>query len=151
HSSISPSGNFSPFSSRPRGSCHPSTVTQCRRCSYSMGIHRCTQSPDHSLERICPLTSSSCSLCMMTMSADCLGLFRRVVESAFHHVRRVLRSASDSPSSVLRASSPIRMPPPSPSSEPPTDVASLEPPALVSNFVLVFWSSRNLKRCPQSD
>src|SRR5215813_2170841 len=43
------------------------------------------------------------------------------------------------------------MSPPIPSNEPPTDVASLEPPALVSNFVLVFWSSRNLKRCPHSD
>src|SRR5262249_868012 len=41
--------------------------------------------------------------------------------------------------------------PPIPSNEPPTDVASLEPPALVSNFVLVFWSSRNLKCCPHND
>src|SRR5215470_14775033 len=43
------------------------------------------------------------------------------------------------------------MSPPIPSNEPPTDVASLEPPALVSNFVLVFWSSRKLNRWPHSD
>src|SRR6516165_5038986 len=150
-SSISSSGNFSPFSSRPRGSCQPSTVTQCRRCSYCIGIIRWHQSPDHSLLRICPLTSSSCSRCMMTISGDFFGSFRRVVESSFHHVRAVLRSASLSASSVLWGSSTTMMSPPIPSNEPPTDVASLEPPALVSNFVLVFWSSRNLKRCPHSD
>src|SRR6516162_5834662 len=149
--SMSGSGSFSPLSSRPRGSCQPSTVRQCRRCSYCIGIIRWHQSLDHSLLRICPLTSSSCSRCMMTMSGDCLGLFRRVVESSFHQVRAVLRSASLSASSVLWGSSTTMMSPPMPSNEPPTDVASLEPPTEVSNFVFVFWSSRKLKRCPHSD
>src|SRR6516164_9406822 len=116
-----------------------------------MGIIKWHQSPDHSLDRICPLTSSSCSRCMMTMSGDCFGLFNRVVESSFHHVRAVLRSASLSASSVLWGSSTTMMSPPIPSNEPPTDVASLEPPTLVSNFVFVFWSSQKLKRCPHSD
>src|SRR5262245_41277322 len=100
---------------------------------------------------MCPLTSSSCSLCMMTMSGDCLGLFSRVVDSSFHQFSAVLRSTSLSACSTLCGSSMTSTSPPMPSSEPPTDVASLEPPALVSNFVLVFWSSLKLKRWPHSD
>src|SRR5215468_8919313 len=146
-----PSRSDLPSLSKPRGSSQPNTVTQCRRASYCIGMHKCVQSSDHSLERICPLTSSSCSRCMTTINGERFGSFKRVVEISFHQFSAVLRSASLSACSTLCGSSMTSTSPPMPSSEPPTDVASLEPPALVSNFVLVFWSSRNLNRCPHSD
>src|SRR5260370_54946 len=84
------------------------------------------------------------------MSGVCLGSLRRVVDNSFHQFSAVLRSASLSACSTLWGSSITSTSPPMPSSEPPTDVASREPPELVSNFVLVFWSSRNLKRWPHN-
>src|SRR5262249_15221949 len=146
-----PSRSDLPSLSNPRGSSQPKTVTQWRRASYCIGMHKCVQSSDHSLERICPLTSSSCSRCITTISGERFGSFMRVVDSSFHQFSAVLRSASLSACSVLCGSSMRIISPPMPSSEPPTDVASREPPALVSNFVLVFWSSLKLKRCPHSD
>src|SRR5262249_37600381 len=108
------------------------------RGAYCIGMHKCVQSSDHSLERICPLTSSSCSRCMTTINGERFGSLSRVVDSSFHQFSAVFRSASLSACSILCGSSMTSTSPPMPSSEPPTDVASREPPALVSNFVLVF-------------
>src|SRR5262249_51586293 len=140
-----------PSLSSPLGSSHPSTVMQWRLRSYSIGMHKWTHPPDQSLDRICPETPSSCSRCITIISGERFGSFKRVVDISFHQFRAVLRSASLSACSVLCGSSMRIISPPMPSSEPPTDVASREPPALVSNFVLVFWSSLKLKRCPHSD
>src|SRR5262249_45381569 len=140
-----------PSLSSPLGSSHPSTVTQWRVRSYSIGMHKWTQSSDHSLDRIWPETSSSCSRCITTISGERFGSFSRVVDNSFHQFSAVLRPPSFSACTMLCGSPTTSTPPPMPSSDPPTDVASREPPALVSNFVLVFWSSRNLYRCPQSD
>ena len=140
--------NDSPFS-QPRGSSQPRTVPQCRRESYSMGIIRCVHSGDHSDDRMTPLTSSSCRRCMITTMADCLGSFRRVVDISRHQVRVVRRSASLSAEFMLWGSSMRTMSPPMPSSEPRAEVDMREPPALVSNCVLVFWSCVIVKRLPQ--
>src|SRR5438067_8141768 len=85
---------------------------------------------------------------MITTIAACFGSLSRVDESSFHQLSTFSRSAALSSPSVLWGSSTTMMSPPNPSSEPLTEVASRDPPAVLSNCNLVFWSARKSNRDP---
>src|SRR5579862_3487169 len=86
---------------------------------------------------------------MTTTLALVFGSFTRVDIATSHQSIAFFRAVSDSTSSTLCGSSQMIRSPPSPVTEPPTEVESRYPERLLSKRLLAFWSPVSAKTWPQ--